>query len=602
MSTWKRGRRRLYKRGPATGLLLTAAVALALLGGCTVTFRPSDSQQNVSSPEHTAPTTAEAPGARQAYDGWGTVRLVAGGSLDGQAVDGVHYRLTVAPGQSVVGIVNVRTDNHMSASAVAPLGYTVTWGDRTQQPVLSVRSIGTGANEYGIRIAKTAPMEPGRYYIVISFRGEFSIGQVMSGTNWSYDNHSGNPVWYDGNDLGWDWSTAQFQQARQKGQVLQQQLGNGTTLMGWMPAAWIEVDVTSSQRASSAATGFATPVDYRVGGEPHSVAVADLNGDGVSDLVAANWRNGDDTVSVLLGSGDGTFGSQTKYATGVSPAQVAVGDVNNDGRLDIIAENDGPYPGSTGTVSVLLGNGDGTFQPQRRYRVGSNPVSVSVTDVNHDHNLDLITSNWNDGTVSVLLGLGNGTFEPQMVYRVGDRPGASTAVVDLNHDQNVDIVTANYGSNDVSVLLGNGDGTFRQEATFAAQDGPGNVVAADLNHDGNLDLVVTNQKSDGVSILLGNGDGTFQPERAYRTGREPHGVATADLNGDGNTDIVVAALADNSLSVLLGRGDGTFGSASTYQTGNRPVWVAVSDLNRDGRPDLVSANAGSNTLSVLLGN
>jgi hypothetical protein len=370
-----------------------------------------------------------------------------------------------------------------------------------------------------------------------------------------------------------------------------------------------------------------------------AVAVADLNGDGYPDIVLASEChatlpkgncNGSGVVSVLLGNGDGTFGSAVTYSSGGILARgVAVGDVSGDGIPDLVVVN------NVGTVGVLLGNGDGTFQPATTYGSGGyDAVSVAIGDLNGDGFQDLIVANECpidgsgscDGEVGVLLGSGDGTFQAPVSYGSGGYNADSVAVADVNGDGNPDLVVSNEtGFNpadqgSVGVLLGNGDGTF-QTATTYASGGLGSVSVAigDLNGNGKLDLVVAslcltvgdceNQDDGVVGVLLGNGDGTFQAPVIYDSGGWPEStpyseglsVAIGDVNGDGNPDLVVAnscASGDDEkdckigvVAVLLGNGDGTFQNPLPFSSGaSYGQALAVADVNADGRPDVIVAN------------
>ena len=247
----------------------------------------------------------------------------------------------------------------------------------------------------------------------------------------------------------------------------------------------------------------------------------DLNGTGIHDL-AGNPLPG------------GSFLPQTAYATGTQPYSVAIGDVNGDGKPDLVVSNYG-----SNSVSVLLGNGDGTFQQQTTYATGDNPRGIAIADVNGDGKPDVLVANLTANTVSVLLGNGDGTFQQQTTDRTGGFP-VSIATGDLNGDGKPDLVVANALSGTVSALLGNGDGTFQQQATYATGSGPNSVAIGDVNGDGKLDLVVANANSNAVSLLLGNGDSTFQQQATYATGSVPDSVAIGDVNGDGKLDLVVA--------------------------------------------------------------
>src|ERR1039458_8660903 len=307
-------------------------------------------------------------------------------------------------------------------------------------------------------------------------------------------------------------------------------------------------------------------------------------------------------------------------------SSIAVGDVNGDGKLDLVVGNQCASSdceeSSQGLVSVLLGNGDGTFQPAVVYGSGGGaptPTSVAVADVNGDGIPDLLVANWCgdancDGTVSVLLGKGDGTFQAAVTYSSGGRYAQSVAVADVNHDGKPDVIVANdcagscsKNTGGVAVLLGNGDGTFRTAVSYDSGGYDANSVAvADVNEDGNLDLEVSNL-SDTVGVLLGNGDGTFQPAVNYSSDPgTPASVAVsvgvADVNGDGKPDLLVVNQSvggngnnEGAVAVLLGNGDGTFRAAVNYISGGYLASaVAVGDVNGDGRPDLVVANSCSN--------
>ena len=357
------------------------------------------------------------------------------------------------------------------------------------------------------------------------------------------------------------------------------------------------------------------------GYSPQSVAVGDVNGDGKPDLLVVNMCASeidctDGSVGVFLGNGDGTFRATMSYGSGGNQAlSVAVADVNGDGKADLLVANQcatatsGGCTSTNGSVGVLLGNGDGTFQPAVTYNSGA-AHSVVVADVNGDGKPDLIVA---QGDVGVLLGNGDGTFQPEVSYAPG--AGAfSVTVADVNGDGKLDLLVPNvsFSSNngEVGVLLGNGDGTFQAPTAYDSGGFVPNFVAvADVNGDGKLDLIVANecdsnssgncyQKTTGnVGVLLGNGDGTFQGVTTFATIGLPYGaLAVADFNGDGKLDIA----SGNADSLLLGNGDGTF--QAPLRLGASGRGIAVGDFNRDGRPDLsvggvavlLNISAGSN--------
>ncbi len=344
---------------------------------------------------------------------------------------------------------------------------------------------------------------------------------------------------------------------------------------------------------------FIDAQSYAAGTGAQSVAVGDFNHDGNPDLAVANYW--DHTVSILLGNGDGTFQSQTTFEVGENLVSVVTADFNGDGNLDLAFS-------TFGRVKVLLGNGDGTFGPAATYMGGSGGQQIAVGDFNGDQVPDLVVANRcpcpGNGAVGVYLGRGDGTFESPVFYSA--QAGAtSVAVADLNHDGKQDLVVANSGNKSVSVLLGNGDGTFQTQNAFptAAPD-PTWVAVGDFNDDGNLDLAVSGQEIGSfngiISILLGNGDGTFGKAANFRADNSLGPIVVADFNGDGKLD-----LAATGGGVYLGNGDGTFKAPALFNmcgganSGEGANSIATGDFNKDGRVDLVTA--GGYRACVLLG-
>jgi hypothetical protein len=392
---------------------------------------------------------------------------------------------------------------------------------------------------------------------------------------------------------------------------------------------------------------FQTPKSYGAGGgDSSAVVVSDVNGDGQPDIILANQCQIPSdciygSVSVLLGNSNGTFQTaQTYLSDGVFAYALYAEDLNGDGNPDLAVVNQCQNGAScSGTVTVLLGNGNGTFQEPPTYgTAGVQPDAVAVGDVNGDGNPDLVVANScesncgsnSEGLVMVLLGNGTGTFTPGAKYPTGGYKSSSVAIADVNGDGKPDIVVANRCSTSncesggsVSVLLGNGNGTFQAAQTFASGgDTSLSVAIADFNADGNLDLAVANECQDSscangsVTILLGNGNGTFQTAQVFASGGyETDSVAVGDFNGDGIPDLVLAnqcqdsTCQNGSVSVLLGNGNGTFQTASSYSSGAAQAnSVALTDLNGDGNTDLVVSNlcesasdCGSGAVSSLLG-
>jgi len=334
---------------------------------------------------------------------------------------------------------------------------------------------------------------------------------------------------------------------------------------------------------------------YTTGKAPFGVATADLRLIGVLDLVVVNTDA--NTVSVFLGNGNGTFGIRQNYAVGRQPESVSVGDINFDGIPDLLVANAGGN-----TVSILYGNGDGTFQAAVTMPIGNRaPEAIAAADFRGYGGLfDFVTANNGSDSVSVFTNNFDGTAT-QTDYALN--PGAlpvSVAVGDLFTDGVTSIVTANNGTNTVSVLYGIGDGTFASPIDFPVGASPEAVGLGDLRGYGVLDIVTANYESGTVSVLFNNEDGTFGPAQTYSIGRFPNSLAVADLNGDNFPDLIATNFLDHTITVLLNNGDGTFGAPITFNVGSVPSALAVGDYNADGFNDLAVANTNSNNLSVLL--
>jgi hypothetical protein len=340
------------------------------------------------------------------------------------------------------------------------------------------------------------------------------------------------------------------------------------------------------------------------GGPGGSVAVGDFNGDGNLDLTV----NDHNTVSVLLGNGDGTFQVSHNYAAGLYPNSVAVGDFRGIGILDLaVAYVGDTSKGLNGGVGMLLGNGDGSFQPVRTFNAGNAPFAVAVGDFDSDSVPDLAVTNFAGGNVSVLLGNGDGSFQAAPSYRAGDGAN-SVAMGDFRGIGISDLAVANIFGRSVSVLPGNGDGSFGAARDFYAADAPHAVAVGDFRHNGRLDLAVGNNFSAGgagVSVLLGNGDGTFEAPRtrSFFSGGSFDNLAVGDFDGDGIPDVAFAPHAEaGAVGVLLGNGDGTFGAPHYFSVGGYLQSVAVGDFRGSGILDLAVADSDSGSISVLLGN
>jgi 6-phosphogluconolactonase (cycloisomerase 2 family) len=408
------------------------------------------------------------------------------------------------------------------------------------------------------------------------------------------------------------------------GAALSTTVVNDKQIMATVPASNIAVAGTASVTVTSPAPGggtsnvaffaitsptasvsFASLPPLTVGVAPIDAVVGDFNQDGKQDLAIVNFCGTDPscsgqsagTVSILLGNGDGTFSVKSTVTVGLLPTTAAIGDFNRDGKLDLAVVNycvNSCLEGST--VSILLGNGDGTFAAGNDVSVASTPWTVITADFNGDGNLDLATANLS-GSVSISLGNGDGTFRQFSSLPVGGSP-VSLVAGDFNGDGILDLaVDSNNGT--VTIFLGNGDGTFSQFAQLMVGANTfSEIVTGDFNRDGKLDLAVSNLADNTISVLLGNGDGTFQNQVTYPTGAGPLTMSIGDLNGDNIPDLAVFN-GDGTVTVFLGKGDGTFQATLGANNLGAP-WGTVGDFNGDGRLDLAVANEAANTVSILL--
>ena len=312
---------------------------------------------------------------------------------------------------------------------------------------------------------------------------------------------------------------------------------------------------------------FAQPHYYLVGTRPVSTKAADLTGDGKKDLVVTNGVTS--TISLLKGNGDGTFQTAIDLPSGVAPNMLAIADLNGDGKPDIAATNNGDA-----TVGVYINNstpGNINFAAQVAYPVGLNPAGVVSGDFNHDGNIDLAVLNNGDyftfsspTTITVLLGNGDGTVTPQPAQIVWNHNGGDAlAVGDFSGTGRLDLAVANFGyasANELRIMRGNGDGTFTPAESYGIGEGAEDIKVADFNGDGVVDLITCDLNDDTITVLAGKGDGTFvssvdaSSDKPVPFGFPAFGYPTfvdvGDLNRDGKPDIVTGNIFNRTVTVL----------------------------------------------------
>jgi hypothetical protein len=332
--------------------------------------------------------------------------------------------------------------------------------------------------------------------------------------------------------------------------------------------------------------------DYTTDLTPNDVTTAQFTSSGHMDLATATGNN---TISVLLGNGTGSFPTHVQYPVPGNPYAIIHGDFNGDGKQDLATVDQ-----YSSQASVLLGNGDGTFQGHVEYAgaSGGAPVALATADLNGDGHLDIVLVNFKTNNVSVLVGNGDGTFKTHVEYGTGNGP-MGVAIGDLNGDGKLDLVVANSIDNTVSVLLGNGDGTFQTAVPYTTANTPTAVVVGNFTSTDTLDVAVcTSGKL--ASVLLGNGNGTLQNHKDYSIGAGAVAIAAADMSAAGKLSLITANETDNTTSVLVGNGDGTFKGESVFPTLGSPVGVAIADFNENGKLDIAAADNTGNVVSVQL--
>ena len=335
---------------------------------------------------------------------------------------------------------------------------------------------------------------------------------------------------------------------------------------------------------------------YKVGKNPTSITPIDINQDGVTDLLTTNVSS--NTLSILIGNGDGTFHDQVQLHVCQEPRSLATGAFNADSYPDIVLACAGGDE-----IAVLFGRADGKFDEGPQYPVHRTPVSIASDDLNGDQTADLVVALRND-KIKVFLGEGNGEFKHGSQYEYGDTP-TSVALSDLNGDGKIDLVVTNGGpmSNAVSIWIGNGDGTFQAPTDYRSGKRPLGVSFADFNNDRIRDLLVINGERDSFSTFLGNGNATFQAGRDSGANAGPNYGLARDFNGDHRTDVAIVNLQSSDLSILFGRGDGTFEyPPRNYRTKAGPFAIALYRVTNSEveEPGLVTADNGDGTVSIFL--
>jgi hypothetical protein len=348
--------------------------------------------------------------------------------------------------------------------------------------------------------------------------------------------------------------------------------------------------------AAQAESCFTSSSDLFGHGEIYAVAAVDLDGDTDLDIVVG--ENFSFQALVLLNNGSGGFGAATPFATGVSPRGIAIGDVDGGGVPDLVVANN-----SAGTISVLLGNGDGTFQAQQTFATRPHPMGVVLGDLNGDTRLDVVVANdYENGDpegISILLGNGDGTFQPHVDMNLGDYVGwwDGLALGDLNGDSRLDLAVATKDA--VVVLIGNGLGGFTPLTALSTVGLDASAIAiGDLNGDSHPDLVFTTMQDESTRVLLGNGDGTFVAGAPLAGSWFGTNVALGDFNGDGDLDVAVAQ-GNAGIKLATGNGDGTLRPFVSVAGSDFAFGLVAAQLTSDSRLDLLGTSVAGSAAIVF---
>ncbi len=349
--------------------------------------------------------------------------------------------------------------------------------------------------------------------------------------------------------------------------------------------------------------GFESATSVAVGDAPISLAVGDLNGDGIVDLAVTNTQQG--AVSIRFGVGDGQFMAASELSVGAFPDGIAIGDVDGDNDLDLVVTTNPAGAKSDGVV-VLNNNGVGMFTLNGLHIVGSSPKSVELVDLDRDTHLDLVVGVFNG--VAVMNGDGEGGFSAPEYVPAGSS-FVFAKVADIDRDGNVDVVAAGFSSATISVLLNQGAGLLETPIAYPSGDRPRSFAIGDINLDGWPDVVVAGATTDGVGsvhMLHGNGAGGFNPPKRLISDQDagagvgPWDVCLVDLDFDTDLDLVVSNESSGNIGVHLNNNDGTFARPRYYAAGASARAIATSDFNRDGSADLVVATLAADSVAVLL--
>ena len=494
----------------------------------------------------------------------------------------------------LVSVTCVRSDSLAANSNYPPVIVTVTVSN-TPGSVTALATV-SGGNDGNTSNNTASDTTNVRYLTTVSLNSSpnpSTLGQAVTLTA-TVGNGTGDVTFYDGTTVLGIVSVV-GNQATFATSLLQSGSRRLTARYDGNTSYGPVVSAVRAQTVNAVSANGAFPsTSYKVGSNPYTVVIADVNKDGRPDILTSTASG----VSLLLGNGDGTFQAATIAVPLSGDVGLAAADMNGDGKLDLVV-----FSGST--VSLALGNGDGTFQGATVIGTPSlDPFSygLAVADFNRDGFVDVLVLG--SSGVTFYAGNGDGTFQPAVQTSIssGLQSGLTT-LVDVNGDGILDIAGSNGNFNSaVFVYLGLGDGTFQTTAMTNAAGAtyPDAIAAGDFNGDGKVDI--TQIYWVALDTFLGNGDGSFKNPVSSALNLVPGYVAASgDFNGDGKLDIIYGGYYESNIGLAFGNGDGTFTYGATLPTDGYGGGFAVGDLNGDGRPDFIFANNSVGTINVFLG-
>ncbi len=346
---------------------------------------------------------------------------------------------------------------------------------------------------------------------------------------------------------------------------------------------------------------------FSVGSFPAGLLVADLDADGLDDLMVANANDGSVVFLKGLGNSDYFAPAGPPIAVGATPRGIAMGDLDEDGKTDLAVANEGEADTLPGSVSVLRGQGDGSFtlilqpnpeEPEEEPGEPGLPAelgtrAVAIGDIDGDEHLDILALNSRANSISIFLGVGDGTFSVSTPLHTGSAP-LGLALAHLNEDDSWDVITADNNDDAVAVYLGTGDGGFGARRSFSVGIAPNALVLGEVNGDGHVDVVASNVRSSDVTVLRGDGTGALGGGRTFVADLEPQALALGDFDGDDLMDLAVATEGAKgpSLAILRNRGDGSLYGVEDVPAGIAPPAVVAADVDDDALPDLILSSDG----------